>query len=60
MTSIDFSIKAVAIVDDIIGQSDGDLGPEDRDPLRVVIRIAFDVQGFLDSKPHDADALDWT
>jgi hypothetical protein len=60
MGTTDYSAKAAAIVDDIIGRSDSDLGPEDRDPLRVVMRIAFEVQEFLHSRPEDADALDWT
>jgi hypothetical protein len=60
MITTDHSAKAAAIVDDIIGRSGGDLGPEDRDPLRVIIRIAFEVQQFLASKVNDADALDWT
>ena len=60
MNTADYSGKAAAIVDDIIGRSDGDLGPEDRDPFRVIVRIAFEVQEFLATKSSDVDALDWT
>jgi hypothetical protein len=60
MRTADYSVRAAAIVDDLIGRSDGDLGPEDRDSLRAIIRIAFEVQEFLATKPNDADALDWT
>ena len=60
MSTTDYSVVAATIVDDIIGRSDGDLGPEDRDPLRVIIRIAFEVQEFLATKPDDVDALAWT
>jgi hypothetical protein len=60
MRGNDYSVQAAAIIDDVIGRSDGDLGPEDRDPLRTTIRIAFELQEFLASKPNDADALDWT
>jgi hypothetical protein len=60
MNTADYSGKAAAIVDDIIRRSDGDLGPEDRDPFRVIVRIAFEVQEFLATKSSDVDALDWT
>jgi hypothetical protein len=60
MRTTDYSVEAAAIIDDIIGRSDGDLGPEDRDPLRTAIRIAFELQEFLTSHPDDADVLDWT
>ena len=60
MKTTDHSAKAAAIIDDVMGRSDGDLGPEDRDPLLTTIRIAFEVQDFLASEVDDADALDWT
>jgi hypothetical protein len=60
MRTTDYSVAAAAIMDDIIVLSDGGLGPEDRDPLRTIIRIAFELQDFLCTKPNDADALEWT
>ncbi len=60
MRTTDYSVQAAAIIDDIIGRTGGELGPEDRGPLRTAIRIAFEVQEFLASEPYDADVLDWT
>ena len=60
MSTTNYSAIAAAIVDDIIARSASDLGPEDHDPLRVVVRVGFEVQEFLASKRNDADALDWT
>jgi len=59
VSATDYSVRAAAIVDDLIARSDGDLGPEDRDPLRGIIRIAFKVQDFLASSRDIAEARDW-
>jgi hypothetical protein len=56
---VDYSLQAAAIADDLIGRSDDVLGPEDRDSLRTIIRIAFEVQAFLAS-PRAAEAREWT
>jgi hypothetical protein len=60
VSTTDHSVRAAAIVDDLIARSDGDLGPEDRDSLRVIIGIAFEVQDFLASSRDNAEARDWT
>jgi hypothetical protein len=56
----DFSLRAATVADGLIGQSDDVLGPEDRDPLRTVIRIAFEVQSLLASPSIDETAREWT
>jgi hypothetical protein len=60
MTAPDFSIRAATIADDMIRRSEDVLGPEDRDPLRTVIRIAFEVQALLASPNIDEKAREWT
>ncbi len=56
----DFSVRAATVADDLIGRSEDVLGPEDRDPLRTVIRIAFEVQALLASPNIDEKAREWT
>jgi hypothetical protein len=56
----DFSLRAATVADRLIGLSEDVLGPEDRDPLRTVIRIAFEVQALLASSNVDEAAREWT
>jgi hypothetical protein len=68
MSRRDHSAKAASIVDDLIARADGIVPLELRDPLRTVIRIAFEVLELLDSTVLELleapttkqNALDWT
>lgn len=51
--------RASALALQVIDASGGILGPEDRESLRAVLRISFEVQDFLLAKEADAEALDW-
>jgi hypothetical protein len=56
----DHSLRAAMLADELIGRGEDVLGPEDRDPLRTVIRIAFEVQELLASPSADEKAREWT
>jgi len=60
MKTTDFSLRAATIADDLIARSEAVLGREDRDSLRTVIRIAFEVQALLAVPMVDERALEWT
>jgi hypothetical protein len=60
MSLPDYSGRAATITDDLIGRSEESLGPEDRDSLRTVIRIAFEVHALLESPNADEKAREWT
>jgi hypothetical protein len=60
MRQADYSPRAATITDELIRLSEGSLAPEDRDPVRTVIRIAFEMQALLTSKPDDLKAREWT
>ena len=59
MATKDYSPRAAAIADELIARSDGVLGPKDRDPVRVVLRIAFEVNDFLGGDRNQAESREW-
>ncbi len=56
----DYSQRAATLADDLIGRSQDVLGPEERDPLRTVLRIAFKVQASLAPPKGAAKTREWT
>jgi hypothetical protein len=59
MTHADHTNRAANIAGELIESSGGELGPEDRDCLRTIVRIAFEVQECLARDPDDPEARDW-
>lgn len=56
----DHSQRAATITDDLIERSQDVLGPEDRDPLRTVLQIAFEVQASLSPRTGAEKTREWT
>lgn len=56
----DYSQRAATVADDLISHTQDVLGPEDRDPLRTVIRIAFEVRASLAPSAGAEETREWT
>jgi hypothetical protein len=59
MRRTDHSRLAAAIADDMVADSGELLDSHDRDSLRGVLRIAFEVSTFLASVPRDQEGWQW-
>ena len=51
----DFSVRAATVSDNTMGEAKTFSGRRDRNPLRTVIRIAFEVQALLASPKIDRE-----
>jgi hypothetical protein len=60
VTKNEYHTRAARIADDLIDLSDKEIGPPDRESLRTILRIAFELQLFLASMPGSEEEMEWT